>query len=145
MASVEYSAVLNGSAQQTWQVLRQFGGIATWHPAIARSEMEDGRSERAVGAIRRLVLTDGAVLRERLLSMDETDMSLSYQFEESPLPLDNYRAQVRVLGADDGSRCVVEWKATFDVREAGTTAHFEGVINELIIGGHNSLAAFLQK
>lgn len=72
-------------------------------------------------------------------------MSLAYQFEESPLPLDDYRAHVRVVAADDVSRCVVEWEATFDVREADRTGHFEGVINALIIDGHNSLAAFLQQ
>lgn len=145
MASVEYSAVIETNADQVWQVLRQFGGIAEWHPAIAQSQIEDEQAGNSVGAIRRLVLADDGVLRERLLTLDDSQMALSYAFEESPLPLDNYQAQVKVTDAREPQQCVVEWKATFDVREPEAVAHFERLIRELIVGGHESLAAFLKQ
>ena len=145
MASVEYSAVIEANADQVWQVLRQFGGIAEWHPAITQSRIEDGKPDSCVGAIRRLDLADGGVLRERLLTLDDHQMALSYAFEESPLPLDNYQAQVKVTKTDEAQQCVVEWKAAFDAREPETAAHFEEVIRELIVDGHESLAAFLEK
>ncbi|WP_133770177.1 SRPBCC family protein [Pseudomonas graminis] len=42
MALVEYSAGLPCSADQAWKVLRDFGGIADWHPAIVKSGIEGG-------------------------------------------------------------------------------------------------------
>ena len=145
MASVEYSAVLETNADAAWQVLKQFGDIAKWHPAIAQSKIEGDKPDSFEGAIRRLDLADGAVLRERLLTINDRQMALAYAFEESPLPLDNYQAEVNVNEVIGTQQCVVKWKATFDVREPETAAHFEGLIRELIIGGHESLAAFLKQ
>ncbi|MGI3745485.1 MAG: SRPBCC family protein [Janthinobacterium lividum] len=140
MISVEYSAGLPCSADEAWKVLRGFGGIADWHPAIVKSRLEGEAGGLRVGAIRRLELADGAVLRERLTEFDDGRRALAYVFEESPLPVDGYRAQVRVdevAGLVD--RCVVRWSAGFEVREAGTEAEFEGLVRELIVQGHEGL------
>lgn len=145
MAAVEYSAVLKTSAEQVWTVLSRFGGIAEWHPAIIDSEIENGQSDGTIGSVRRLDLADGSVIRERLLSLDDTRMSLSYQFEESPLPLDNYRANVKVIKGSGQPQCVIEWHASFDVRDAEMTSHFEKLITSLVVDGHNSLALYLTK
>ncbi|MCD5997308.1 SRPBCC family protein [Pseudomonas sp. CDFA 602] len=145
MATVEYSAALQASAEQTWQVLRHFGDISQWHPAIAHSQIEEGQKADSLGAVRRLELVDGAVIRERLVSLDDTRMSLSYKFEESPLPLDNYQAHVTVIKVSSQAQCTVEWNARFDVRDPDTTAHFESLITELIVNGHNSLALYLAR
>lgn len=140
MISVEYSAGLPCSADQAWKVLRDFGGIADWHPAIVKSDIEGQAGILRVGAVRRLALADGALLRERLIEFDDGLRALAYVFEESPLPVDGYRAQVRVdevAGLVD--RCVVRWSAGFEVREAGTEAEFEGLVRELIVQGHEGL------
>ena len=144
MASVEYSAALQCSAEHAWKVIRQFGSIAEWHPAIVASHIEAGHTADSIGAIRRLDLADGGVLRERLLVVDDQRRALAYSFEESALPLDNYRAHITVSEVSGESHCVVQWNATFDVREAETAAHYEALISSLIIEGHNSLALFLQ-
>ncbi|MDC6378757.1 SRPBCC family protein [Pseudomonas graminis] len=140
MVLVEYSAGLPCSADEAWKVLRGFGGIADWHPAIVKSHLEGEAGCLRVGAIRRLELADGAVLRERLTEFDNGLRALAYVFEESPLPVDGYRAQVRVDEvADLADRCVVRWSAGFEVREAGTEAEFEGLVRELIVQGHEGL------
>ena len=140
MVLVEYSAGLPCSADEGWKVLRGFGGIADWHPAIVKSHLEGEAGGLRVGAIRRLELADGAVLRERLTEFDDGLRALAYVFEESPLPVDGYRAQVRVDEvADLADRCVVRWSAGFEVREAGTEAEFEGLVRELIVQGHEGL------
>ncbi|MGA3681616.1 SRPBCC family protein [Pseudomonas graminis] len=93
-----------------------------------------------VGAVRRLELADGAVLRERLIEFDDGVRALAYVFEESPLPVDGYRAQVSVDEvADLADRCVVRWSAEFEVREAGAGAEFEGLVRGLIVQGHEGL------
>lgn len=140
MVLVEYSAGLPCSADQAWKVLRAFGGIADWHPAIVKSGIEGEAGILRVGAIRRLALADGAVLRERLIEFDDGLRGLAYVFEESPLPVDGYRAQVRVDEvAGLVKQCVVRWSVRFEVREAGTEAEFEELVRRLIAEGHEGL------
>ena len=129
MVLVEYSAGLQCSADQAWKVLRDFGGIADWHPAIVKSGMKGEAGILRVGAVRRLALADGAVLRERLTEFDDGLRALAYVFEESPLPVHGYRAQVRVDEvADLADRGVMRWSARFEVREAGTEEAFEELV-----------------
>lgn len=140
MVLVEYSAGLPCSADQAWKVLRDFGGIAAWHPAIVKSDIEGQAGILRVGAVRRLALADGGVLRERLIEFDDGLRALAYVFEESPLPVDGYRAQVRVdevAGLVD--RCVVRWNARFEVRQAGTEAEIQELVRGLIVQGHEGL------
>ncbi len=93
-----------------------------------------------MGAIRRLALADGGVLRERLIEFDDGVRRLAYVFEESPLPVDGYRAQVRVDEvAGLVERCVVRWNARFEVRQAGTEGEFEELVRGLIVQGHEGL------
>lgn len=145
MVLVEYSPGLPCSTDQAWKVLRDFGGIAAWHPAIVKSGIEGEVGILRVGAVRRLALADGAVLRERLIEFDDGLRALAYVFEESPLPVDGYRAEVRVdevAGLVD--RCVVRWSARFEVQEVGTEAEFEGLVRGLIVQGHEGLEGVIR-
>ena len=144
MPSVTYSAIIETAAKDVWQVLRQFGAIAQWHPAITHSTLEGDLTQSAVGVIRRLLLTDNAVLRERLLTLDDTEMSLSYCFEQSPLPVDNYRARVQVSAINGQSACHVHWQAHFDARDPTLSDTLQASIRELIVSGHDSLASYLR-
>lgn len=140
MVLVEYNAGLPCSADQAWKVLREFGGIADWHPAILKSRLEGESGDLRVGEIRRLAIADGAVLRERLTEFDDGGRGLAYVFEESPLPVDGYRAEVRVDEVTGlVEQCVVRWSARFEVREAGTEEEFEELVRGLIVQGHDGL------
>ncbi len=126
-----------------WSVLKQFGGISQWHPVISESLIEGDQADGLVGCIRRLTLQDGAVLRERLLMVDERDQTFSYCFEEAPLPLDNYIATVRLVRLTDQNKTVVQWTASFDTREPDPKGLQTQGIRELIISGHESLQRYL--
>ena len=145
MATVEYNELIDTPADQAWKVLRQFGGIAQWHPAITQSQIEGELADDTVGAIRWLELADGGIIRERLLSFSDSGRTLSYAFEQSPLPLDNYQAQVKVVQTATASQCAVHWSATFDVRDPGTDAYYETLITGLIVDGHLGLVRMLQQ
>ncbi|AZF37434.1 hypothetical protein C4J88_2651 [Pseudomonas sp. R4-39-08] len=145
MATVEYRALINGGADRVWDVLKHFGQISQWHPAIAESIIENGQPDGLVGCIRRLTLQDGAVLREKLLSVDEPDLQFSYRFVESPLPVDNYVATVRLIPLTGGDITVVLWSATFDTREPDPQGELTAAIESLIVGGHQSLQVYLNK
>jgi hypothetical protein len=143
MPMVEFSAVLDSDAEHAWSVLKKFGEIQEWHPSIVESSIEDNQPDGLVGCIRKLTLADGAVVRERLLSIDDRNTTLSYRFEESPLPLDNYVATVKLVSLTGQSKTFINWSARFDLQDLNTAEHYQELIRGLIVDGHNSLQLFL--
>jgi hypothetical protein len=124
-------------------VLKKFGEIQEWHPSIVESSIEDNQPDGLVGCIRKLTLADGGVVRERLLSIDDRNTTLSYRFEESPLPLDNYVATVKLVSLTGQSKTFINWSARFDLQDLNTAEHYQELIRGLIVDGHNSLQLFL--
>lgn len=143
MAKVEYRALINCNAEHVWSVLKQFGQISQWHPAISRSIIEGQLPDGLVGCIRRLTLQDGAVIREKLLAVDATNLQFSYRFEESPLPVDNYVATVRLISLTGEDKTVALWAATFDTREPDPQGQLSSTLESLIVGGHEALQRYL--
>lgn len=145
MTMVDYSAVLDSNAEQVWSVLKKFGEIQKWHPSIVKSAIEGGLPDGLTGCIRTLILADGAVVRERLLSVDDRALTLSYRFEEAPLPLDNYVATVRLVALTEHEQTLVTWSASFDLQEPNTAEHHQALIRSLIVEGHEGLQAMLAR
>ena len=65
--TVIQSAVIDAPIDRVWAVLRDFNSHDRWHPAVARSRMENDVAGDVVGGVRRFSLSDGAELREQLL------------------------------------------------------------------------------
>lgn len=145
MPSIQYNALIDSHAARTWRLLKQFGAISQWHPAIRESTIEDGQHEGLVGCIRRLTLQDGAVLRERLLSLDEEQLRLSYRFEEAPLPVDDYVMTIKLIPLSGQARTLVQWAASFTLRSPERRADQIDEIRGLIVGGHESLGHYLAR
>lgn len=143
MPIVEFSAVLDGDAANVWSVLKKFGEIHKWHPSIIESSVEDNQPDGLVGCIRKLTLADGAVVRERLLSVDDRNLTLCYRFEEAPLPLDNYVATVKLASLTGQSKTFINWSASFDLQDLNTAEVYKELMLGLIVDGHNSLQLFL--
>lgn len=144
MPVVKFNATVQAEAGRVWKTLRQFGRISEWHPAISRSEIEENQPDGLPGCRRRLVLADGAVLREQLLMVDEGQQSLSYRFIESPLPVDNYVATVSLVPLSGRNETVIVWRASFEARSQNEAQKMEESVMELITSGHKSLAEFLE-
>lgn len=53
--SVSKSTTIAASADAVWAKVKDFNGLGTWHPAIAKSEIAEG-SNNEVGAVRVLTL-----------------------------------------------------------------------------------------
>ncbi|VVO04824.1 hypothetical protein PS718_02960 [Pseudomonas fluorescens] len=143
MPMVEFSAVMDSEAQRVWSVVKKFGEIHKWHPAIVQSNIESGWPDGLVGCVRKLTLADGAVVTERLLSVDDRALTLAYRFEQAPLPLDNYVASVRLMALTGQNRTLVTWSASFDLQEPNTAEHYQALIRNLIVDGHEGLQVFL--
>ena len=116
MVSVTRSTVLESPIERVWELLRDFNGFDRWHPAIATSETERGAPADQVGCVRRLRLKDGSELREQLLTLSDLEQCFSYCLLDTPVPLFNYVAHVRLVPVTDGNRTFWSWQGTFTTR-----------------------------
>lgn len=113
------SGVVPASADAVWQVVRDFNGLPVFHPAIESSEMEPGPGAGEVGGIRKLQLAGGGgVVRERLVTLDDTDRTYTYDILESPFPVRYYRSTVRVAPITATGEAFVEWWCDYDADAA---------------------------
>ena len=114
MARVYTSSVINASATRVWARVRDFNGLSNWHPAIAESRIENGEPADKVGCVRNFSLRNGDRLREQLLGLSDFDMFCTYSILDSPMPLTNYVATLRLTPITDQDRTFIEWSADFD-------------------------------
>ena len=114
MARVYVSSVINAPAAKVWARVRDFNGLSNWHPAIAESRIENGEPADKVGCIRNFSLRNGDRLREQLLGLSDFDMFCTYSILDSPMPLTNYVATLRLTPITDHDRTFIEWSADFD-------------------------------
>ncbi len=141
MAKAYASAVIDAPIEAVWKIVRDFNGLPNWHPAIARSEIEGGLSGSDVGGIRSFYLTDGAHVREQLLSLSDSDYSLTYNFVKPAFPVENYVAGIRLLPITDGNRTFAEWTATFDEVPADAGKYVEIISKHVFAAGWTALQA----
>ena len=114
MVKVERSTVIDAPVDRVWSVLRDFNGHDRWHPAVKESRIEERRPSDAIGAVRRFRLADGAMLRERLLTLSDPEKTFSYCLLDTPIPLLNYVAHVALHRVTDGERTFWRWWSEFD-------------------------------
>jgi len=113
MVAITRSAIIDAPIDAVWRVLRDFNSHHLWHPAVATSEIEGGQPPDQPGCVRRFRLRDGAELREQLIALSDRDFSLTYCILDSPIPLLDYVATVRLRRVTDGGRTFWEWRSTF--------------------------------
>jgi hypothetical protein len=108
------SSVIDASADSVWGVIRDFNALPLWHPLIADSRIENGLASDKVGCVRNFRLVDGGELREQLLTLSDHDYQCTYSILDSPMPLTNYIATLKLTPITDGNRTFAEWRAEFD-------------------------------
>ncbi|MDH3688453.1 MAG: SRPBCC family protein [Gammaproteobacteria bacterium] len=122
MTKVRMSSHVNVSAGKLWELIGGFNALPDWHPAVEKSELEEG------GQVRRLSVAGGGIIVERLVASDDNGHSYSYSIEDSPLPVANYTSELRVKDAGDG--CEIEWSSNFEpsgVPESEAVKVIEGI------------------
>ena len=116
MPRVIKSTIVGVPVDRLWSVIRDFNGFDRWHPAIGESAIEGRQPADKVGCVRRLKLADGAELREQLLTLSDLEQTMSYCLLDTPIPLFNYVAHVRLWPVTDGDRAFWQWEARFTTR-----------------------------
>jgi len=113
MPHVVRSTIIDAPVDRLWSILRDFNGHDRWHPIVARSEIERANPSDRVGCVRHFQLRDGSELREQLLTLSDLEMTFSYCLLDTPIPLFNYVAHVRLLPVTDGNRSFWHWESRF--------------------------------
>ncbi len=139
MARAYASTILDAPIETVWATIRDFNGLPSWHPAIARSEIEDGLDPDVVGCVRRFWLQDGTMVRERLLSLSDRDCRFTYNFETPAFPVANYVARVQLMPVTDSDRTFAEWEAHFDEAPEDAGKYVDIVSNAVFQGGWDAL------
>lgn len=143
MVKVVQSTVLNASAEAVWEVIRDFNGHDVWHPIVADSAIERGWPSDRIGCVRRFHLSDGAELREQLLTLSDADMAFSYCLLDTPVPLLNYVAHVRLAPVTDGDRTFWHWESRFDTPAGREAELAEMVGREVYAGGMAAVKRYM--
>ena len=139
MARVYTSSVINASAARVWARVRDFNGLSNWHPAIAESRIENGEPPDKVGCIRNFSLRNGDRLREQLLGLSDFDMFCTYSILDSPMPLTNYVATLRLTPITDQDRTFIEWSADFDCAPDRESELLSNIGGGVFQGGFDAL------
>lgn len=135
MSEVEVSESIAAPAAKVWELVRDFGGIAKWGgPALQSCTVEGA----GVGAVRRIGLSGGMTIAERLEALDEAGRSLSYAIvEKSPIPVKDYLATIRVV--EQGPQaCRVDWSSRFEP-DGTSAAQAQALLRGVYTGGIGGL------
>ena len=111
MAKINMKTDLNVAPDEVWKLIGGFNALPDWHPAVEKSELEEE------GSMRRLSLAGGGTIVEKLVSVDDKERVYSYSIIDSPLPVTNYEATIRVKDDGEGNTSV-EWSSEFEAEGA---------------------------
>ena len=112
MADVRVSKHYEMPAQQMWERIGDPSKLSEWHPAVEKTEMLDDGTRRVNTVV------GGGLVSETIL--EQADRHHTFRIDDSPLPVDNFVATIRVR-EEAGDACSVEWEATFE--PVGVPAH----------------------
>lgn len=107
---VKQSVRLPAPVTDVWKRIGGFNALPDWHPMVEKSELAEG------GSIRKLTIPGAGTITERLEGQDETGHTYSYAITDSPLPVADYHATIRVR--QEGDESVVEWESRFEPKGA---------------------------
>jgi uncharacterized protein YndB with AHSA1/START domain len=140
MARAYASRIIGAPVEAVWDVVRDFNALPKWNPGVRDSEIEDGLAADVVGCVRNFHLGDGTHVRERLLSLDDSRYSFSYNFETPAFPVENYVAGMELIPVTKTNETFVQWWATFDEAPADKGKYVDIVSTAVFAAGLDALA-----
>jgi len=139
MPRVYVSSVIDAPAAKVWERIRDFNALPRWHPRIRDSRIENGEPSDRVGCVRDFHLQNGDRIRERLLGLSDDDMFCTYAILESPMPLTDYVATIRLKPITDGDRTFAEWTAEFECAPEAAAELVAGIGQNVFQAGFDAL------
>lgn len=106
--------VVKATPAKAWAVVKDFGAIHKWHPAVAESKTETKADEAGVELLHRtLTLKDGGTLLEKQTISADEDMKLEYRIVEGVLPVSGYRSNMQVKAGPGAGESTIVWTGRF--------------------------------
>jgi uncharacterized membrane protein len=104
MATGQAAIDINGSADNVWAVVGDFGGIAGWMPGMESCRVEGEN---------RILETMGMTITERLVSKDDAARALTYAIVDGA-PVESHEAVITVTPSGTTSRVTWDVEAVPD-------------------------------
>lgn len=132
MASIRSHAVLDHDAATVWDLVRDIASVADWFPAMSSSDRTD------VG--RRVTLSDGSVLLEDTVTLDDSLRRYQYRVAGGDIAVRSHLGTVDVLELGDGRSALVYGS---DVEPIEVAEAFDAAVSEAVanVGLHLTAAA----
>jgi len=106
---VEKSIVIKAAPAKVWAMVKDFGNLHAWHPAIASTKLEKQGEETH----RTLTLKDGGVINEKLRSIDDAGMKIKYEITGGVAPVADYNSYIVVTAGPGAGESTVTWTGRF--------------------------------
>lgn len=106
---VEKSVTIKAEPAKVWALVKDFGNMQKWHPAVASTKLE----KKGDDTFRLLTLKDGGTIYEKLRSADDADMKLKYEIVEGSLPVADYNSFITVKAGPGAGETTVTWVGRF--------------------------------
>lgn len=106
---VEKSVTIKAEPAKVWALVKDFGNMQKWHPAVTGSKLE----KKGADTYRTLTLKDGGTSSEKLRSIDEEGMQLKYEIIEGALPVADYYSVIKVKAGANPGESTVTWMGRF--------------------------------
>ena len=104
MTSIHKDIQLGTTPEKAWDALRDYGAV---HQRVAPGFVTDAVLD---GDDRIVTFVNGAVARERLVTVDDERRRLVYTVVDGPLGATHHQASVEVLDStEDGTGCRLAW------------------------------------
>ncbi|MEO6015026.1 MAG: SRPBCC family protein [Devosia sp.] len=117
--------------QEVWAVVRTGEDIGRWLPAITSCRLD--------GMSRHCTMTDGSLLEEEIISVDDATHTFAYSVNKHPMPLGPVLNVIHVEKIGDQT-CRVDWSAQFDADDA-TVMQVKPMLEGLFTAGIDGLEA----
>ena len=139
---VSKSVSIDAPLATVWAKVKDFDKLNTWHPAVAKDEIVEGKTNE-VGAVRLLTLGDGGTVKEKLTAFDDAGHSFGYTIVEGVLPVAEYNSKL-VVAADGDKKSTVTWSGSFKRAEKADDKTATDTITSVYTTGLDNLKKVLE-
>jgi len=106
---VDKSVTIKADPAKVWALVKDFGNVQKWHPAVASTKPE----KKGEDTFRTLTLKSGGTILEKQRSADDADMKLKYEIVSSGLPLTDFNGFIVVSKGANAGETNVQWVGRF--------------------------------
>jgi hypothetical protein len=111
---VEKTVTIKAPPAKVWALVKDFGNMQAWHPAIASDKTEQKKDENGeLVTFRTLTLKSGGEIYEKLRSADDKDMKLKYEIVSGVAPVADYYSVMTVAAGPGAGETTVTWLGRF--------------------------------